>query len=158
MGPLRDATQLMEMDLSKPISRGTGHDLGHRHLGHDLAWPRGETSWALRGPNPVKLVEMLRAKGPKSGIMATTKRYGPLGPYGAILRRKNLSHHGVGLVAAQVKVLKILAATDTMTMLAMMVMDTMTMITTAMTMDMAIMAMMVLGMNLVATIAMLVKM
>lgn len=58
----------------------------------------------------------------------------------------------------EVKVLKILAATDTMTMLAMMVMDTMTMITTAMTMDMAIMAMMVLGMNLVATIAMLVKM
>jgi len=91
MGPLRDATQLMEMDLSKPISRGGGHD---------LARPRGETSWALRGPNPVKLVEMLRAKGPKSGIVATTKRYGPLGPYGAILRRKNLSHHGVGLVAS----------------------------------------------------------
>eukprot|EP00434_Breviolum_minutum_P017240 symbB.v1.2.015219.t1/scaffold1115.1/size137032/4 len=45
MGPLRDATQLMEMDLSKPISRGTGHDgQGHRHLGHDLARPRGESA------------------------------------------------------------------------------------------------------------------
>lgn len=58
-----------------------------------------ETSLALRRPNAVKLVELLKAKkGPlKSGIAATSKRFGALGPYGS-MHRKNLSHHGIGLV------------------------------------------------------------
>lgn len=56
-----------------------------------------ETSFARR-PNAVKLVELLKAKkGLKSGIAATSKRFGALGPYGS-MHRKNLSHHGIGLV------------------------------------------------------------
>ncbi|CAL1131392.1 unnamed protein product, partial [Cladocopium goreaui] len=72
-----------------------GWDYDPRHAaGH------AETSLvALRRPNAVKLVELLKAKkGPlKSGIAATSKRFGALGPYGS-MHRKNLSHHGIGLV------------------------------------------------------------
>lgn len=83
-GLLRIYKPELSPQTEAPLNRFSNFCSGHQGWKHQFSFLEFHTRW--------RQVLLAFFTGP--GIMATTKRYGPLGPYGAILRRKNLSHHG----------------------------------------------------------------